>query len=187
MLTRDKYYELLLREGAKSDKSRAEYVRQMYGGGWHLSDEVILKEVTLKRERIVNKLLQYKNISWDEWGKIFDESNDLLYTSFGLTPPLRESNDPDTELEKMEKEIYKDPFLYPEDNEEEEEEEYYDSYHQFDGQGKIRKIKREIAEEREKMGFEKHAELTGIISELFDDFFLIDEETKRKLPCVNFI
>ena len=65
MLTTDEYYEMLLKKGPDSTRAQAEYVRRLYKGDWHLSDEEILREISLFSERVINDPLLRDGMHWE--------------------------------------------------------------------------------------------------------------------------
>ena len=205
MLSQEEYYELLLKEGPESDKSRAEYIRQEHGGGWHLSDEEVLRKVILNEEKLMNHLSQYESISWYDWMDAFRDGHDELSRALGLTPPIRkkyvkitdemiqnlfdEGYDDIDVIEKI-KEIERDngenvgdynrnSSIYDPDNNE-----YFDN---SDNLGWLRKTKYDIAVEREKIGIFKYGQINSIKFQIFQYFLNMSNEMKDKLPCVNFI
>ena len=179
MLSQDEYYELLLNEGAKSDKARAEYVRQSYGGGWHLSDAEVLREAALMMERVINSPLLYEGMSWDEWGKVFELSDDLLYKALGVhRPPKKEEISEEEKFYRLLREKNNE-YEYEDEDEEEDDDD--------DGLGWLRKTRLEMAEESEKMGSWTYANLLAIKSQIFEDLFIMNQENKKKMPWINFI
>ena len=205
MLSQEEYHELLLKEGPESDKSRAEYIRQKHGGGWHLSDEEVLRQVHLNEEKLMNHLSQYESISWYDWMDAFRDKHDELSRALGLTPPIRKKyvkiNDElvgkffdegytvDEVIEKI-NEIERENGDYVEDDDENsciydpESNEYFDN---SDNLGWLRKARYDIAMECEKMGELKHGEISSIKFQIFQYFMLMSNEMKAKLPCVKFI
>ena len=190
MLSKDEYYELLLREDPDSDNVKAEYIRQQFGGGWHMSDKQIMKEIELYKERVINSPRLYKNMLFDDLGEVFALSQDELYKGLGVTPPHRPKYYTEEELDEIWERIHdSENSIKPQISRKEIEEFYENRYFNEadDNLNWLKKNKLEIALEEERIGSEKYWKIAAIKNKISNNLFNMTEEINKLIICVKFI